>query len=152
MIFEPQKYSFLFQDAVYSLAVGFMAAVINRRLSLFLYRGRVKLFIKDVLMSVVFAVLIFSYCVSFANYNVLRWYNVMVAVVGFIALGPGTDGSCPLFVQLLSVTVKHLQKKARSRVIAVRQKIKEKNIEKQQKFTQKTEHDTLKEQDVMLYN
>ena len=151
MIFEPQKYSFLFQDAVYSLAVGLIMAVINRGLSVVLYRGKIRLFIKDILTSVIFAVLIFSYSVSFANYNVLRWYNVVIAAAGFLVLLPGkTKGT--VFTQLLKVTVKHLRKKTVGSVKAVRQKIKEKNIEKQQKFTQKTGPDTLKEQDVILYN
>ena len=91
MIFEPQKYLFIWHDALYSLGVGFLCGFFNRLLSSFLYRGKVCVFIRDVLSCLFFALMLFSYTVSFANYRVLRWYNVAFAFAGAVMFMPAFD-------------------------------------------------------------
>lgn len=152
MIFEPQKYSFIMQDAVYSLAVGFLCGFINRLLSCFLYKGRIKLFIKDVVMTVIFATLLFSYTVSFANYKVLRWYNVLFAIVGEIAFRPAFDRVVHLFSGLLSVTLKHIFNMLKAAVAEYRKEYRQKKTVKHQKNTQNSPSEPLQDNDKVLYN
>ena len=152
MIFEPQKYSFIFQDAIYSLAVGFLAGLINRLLSAFTGNGKIRLFFKDVFMCIVFAVLIFSYSVSFANYRVLRWYNVAVALAGFVLFLPAIDSAARAVTGIAAVTVKYLAGKAAAGAAAAFRRKCEKIAEKRQKFPQKTDRELLKQQDIILYN
>lgn len=106
MIFEVQNYKFIFWDIVYSIPVGFVLGFINRLLSVFLYKGKIRLFIKDILNGINFAVLLFSYSVSFANYGVLRWYNLAGAILGFWLFGKGFAALCHTRVRLFGATVK----------------------------------------------
>ena len=45
MIFEAQNYFLVFQDAVFSMAVGFVAGAFYQLIGIFLYKGRAGLFI-----------------------------------------------------------------------------------------------------------
>ena len=85
MIFESINYSFLLQDFAFAMAVGFAVAVVNEAVSIFVYKGRRLVFIKDILMCVFFAAAVFSYVVSFANYPVVRIYHIIAAFVGFLS-------------------------------------------------------------------
>ena len=82
-MFEPQRYLLVFWDGVYSMAVGLVVGFFYQLVSLFLYKGKVAVFIKDVAVSAVFALIMFSYVVSFANYSLLRWYNIAFGLVGW---------------------------------------------------------------------
>ena len=85
MIFESINYSFLLQDFLFAMAAGFAVGGINQLVSVFLYGGRIRLFIKDILICTIFAVAVFSYVVSFANYPVMRIYHIAGAFCGFRA-------------------------------------------------------------------
>ncbi|MBQ8604659.1 MAG: hypothetical protein IJ410_07435 [Oscillospiraceae bacterium] len=152
MIFEPQRYTFIWQDAVHSLAVGFLCGFVNRLLSSFLYKGKIRLFIKDVTVSVFFAVMIFSYAISFANYRVLRWYNVVFALAGTVLFRPGFDRAVHLVFSLADVTIKYIVSLFRHRLNRSLDNYRRKKIEKQQKITQKTETEPLHDNDKVLYN
>ena len=152
MIFDPQSYSLIFADRLYCLAIGFVTGFINQLLAVFLYKGRVAVFIRDVVVSVVFTVLIFSYSVSFANYRILRWYNVAFALVGLVMFAPcfATAGNF-----LLKTAVKRAGRTVATAIKTTAGQLNEhrqKKLEKKQKFTQKTASDLLKQDDVMLYN
>ena len=152
MIFERQSYSFIFQDAVYSMAVGFITGFINQLLAVFLYKGKIKVFIRDIAVSFIFAILLYSYSVSFANYKVLRWYNVVFALAGHIFFAPCFDSTVRMVLKLAAVSIR------RAAIVPVRKigikllnKIK-KFTEKRQKFTQKNDENVLKQTDIVLYN
>ncbi len=85
MIFESINYSFLLQDFLFAMAVGFAVGFINQLVSIFLCKGRAGLFVKDIFICTVFAVALFSYVVSFANYPVVRFYHIVGAFAGFLS-------------------------------------------------------------------
>ena len=85
MIFESVNYVFLLQDFAFAMAAGFVAGIINQIVSIFICKGRICLFIKDIFISTVFAVVLFSYVVSFANYPVVRFYHIVCAFAGFLS-------------------------------------------------------------------
>lgn len=85
MIFEPVNYSFLLQDFLYAIAVGFAVGGINQIMLIFLPKGKKRLFLKDMLVCFIFAVMLFSYVISFANYNEVRIYHILGAVFGFLS-------------------------------------------------------------------
>ncbi len=152
MIFEPQKYSFIMQDAVYSLAIGFMCGFINRCLSCFFYKGKVRLFIKDVLMTVVFATLVFSYAVSFANYKVLRWYNVFFALMGLVFFRPCFDRIVHILSSFIAVTIKYIFSLIKNAVVISAKEYRSKKVVKHQKNTQNLPSEPLQDDDKVLYN
>lgn len=85
MIFESINYYFLLQDFFFSMAVGFVVAVANQAVSVFIYKGRAALFVKDIFVCTLFAAALFSYVVSFANYPVVRFYHIIAAFAGFLS-------------------------------------------------------------------
>ena len=82
MIFEPTNYLLLLEDFLYSFGVGFFIGFIQQIIGIFFQKGRKSLFAKDILVSIIFSILIFSYVISFANYPVLRVYHVAGGVFG----------------------------------------------------------------------
>lgn len=84
MMFDTVNYPFLLQDFLFAMAAGFGVAFINQLLSAFFYRGRL-LFVKDLFVCFIFAVAVFSYVVSFANYPVVRIYHIIAAFMGFLS-------------------------------------------------------------------
>ena len=106
MNFDVVNYSFLLQDFIFAMGAGFAVGGINRFLSLFLYKGKIRLWIKDMLVAFLFAVAVFSYVVSFANYPDVRIYHLLGALFGFLcsrhggappdSTGPGGEfPACP---------------------------------------------------------
>ncbi len=152
MIFERQKYIFIFQDAVYSMAVGFITGFFGRTITPFLYKGKVKLFIKDMAVCTLFSVLLYSYVISFANYKVLRWYNVLFAVIGHICFTPLFEYGLGYIGGKLGKARKKTMfaagKACRKLYVGLHSKIKE----KYQKNTIKNNPEPLKEQGNVLYN
>ena len=57
MNFDVVNYSFLLQDFIFAMGAGFAVGGINRFLSLFLYKGKIRLWIKDMLVAFLFAVI-----------------------------------------------------------------------------------------------
>ena len=152
MIFEPRKFSFVLQDALYSLAVGLVCGFINRLLSCFLYKGRRRLFVKDIMTGFVFALLSFSYAVSFANYKVLRWYNIFFALAGMLSFRPGFDRVVRLLSSLVLVTAGFFLKKSANAAITAIAGFKRKKVVKYQKNTQNLQSVPLQDDDKVLYN
>lgn len=85
MIFESVNYSFLLQDFLFAAGAGFAVAMVNMVLTVITPRTKPCVFAKDILVSFVFAVAVFSFVVSFANYPVVRFYHLFAALLGFLA-------------------------------------------------------------------
>ena len=85
MIFESIDYWFAFQDFLFSISAGFVVAFFYQLLSIFLYKGKTVVFIKDLLICIVFSVVIFSYVISFTNYPIIRIYHILGGFLGFLA-------------------------------------------------------------------
>jgi len=83
MNFDSVNYWFLLQDFVFAVAAGFAAKGISCVLPVFLCRGRAVLWIRDMLTSFIFAAVVFSYVISFANYPDVRIYHLIGAAIGF---------------------------------------------------------------------
>lgn len=152
MIFEVQRYSFIFQDRIYSLAIGFVTGFFNQMLACFLYKGRVKVFVRDIIVSLFFTVSLFSYTISFANYKILRWYNVLFALIGAVLFSPCFSATANTVVKLIGITALFELKKSARRTASFINKSKQKKAEKRQKITQKNSPEVLKREDVLLYN
>lgn len=152
MIFEAQRYSFIFQDAAYSMAVGFLTGFINRVLSSFLFKGKRRIFIKDIAVSFVFALLLYSYSVSFANYSVLRWYNVAAALAGLVLFSPCFDKAVQVIFQLAGAAAKHFLKGTAKKISEKIKKENRKSAKKRKKIPQNNDEEVLKVPDKLLYN
>ncbi len=152
MIFEPQSYSLIFQDAVYSMAVGFVTGFVYQLLGVFLYKGRAKQFVRDIIAGLVFTVLIFSYSISFANYPILRWYMVFFALLGAGLFTPRFARMGNMLLSLVAATLRFFIAGAFKKVCGKLLDISEKNKQKKQKFPQKNRPEVLKTNDIMLYN
>ena len=152
MIFEAQNYYLVFQDAVFSMAVGFVTGAFYQLIGIFFYKGRTGLFIKDVLTGIVFTTLIFSYSVSFANYPILRWYMVLFALAGLLVFPAGLSKWGNVAVSLMAVTVVHYCGNVYSKMCGKLLAILQKNKEKKQKITQKNPAELLKNADILMYN
>ena len=85
MNFDSVNYSFLLQDFVFAMAAGFAVGGANLFLSLFLYKNKISLWIRDMLTAFIFAIAVFSYVVSFANYPDVRIYHLVGALFGFLS-------------------------------------------------------------------
>lgn len=152
MIFESINYSFFAQDIAFSMAVGFAVALINEFVSIFLYKGRVRLFIKDIFICVLFAVAVFSYVVSFANYPVVRIYHILAAFLGFLSFNIPFSK----FFQKLSEKIFDFIK---IKILCLNDKIKsiicvfvEKRRHKTQEKEQQGQKAGLKTEEVLVYN
>lgn len=119
---------------------------------LFFVQRKVRVFIRDVLSCLFFALMLFSYTVSFANYRVLRWYNVAFAFAGAVMFIPAFDRAVQLFFSLFNVTVKYRTAAVYRTIQGKLSEHKRKQTEKHQKFTQKSEPEALKDNDKVLYN
>lgn len=152
MIFQVQSYALIFHDAIFAMGVGFVAGAFYQLLGIFLYKGRVKLFIRDVATGIVFATLIFSYSVSFANYPILRWYMVLPALIGLVAFPVCLSEWGNIAIKLVSVTAVHCGRVVYRKMCGKLLAISQKNKEKKQKFTQKNPAELLKNTDILMYN
>ena len=152
MMFEPQRYSLVLWDAVYSMAVGFVVGFFYQIVSLFLYKGKVAVFIKDVAVAAVFAVGMFSYGVSFANYSLLRWYNVAFGLVGWrcwpFAFSKVVNG----WQNRMGRRAKTFLKASAEAFWGGLSHMVKTTAEKSKKNTQKNNEEVLKETEVLLYN
>jgi len=152
MNFDPIHYNLLLQDAVYAMAVGFITGFFYHLMSVFLYRGKVRIFIRDFISCIVFAVLLFSYCVSFANYPVLRWFHVIPAAAGRVLFSPCFDIALRTVLQLAAASAGYFFENTKKKTKKhIRENIR-KIAEKRQKFPQKNPEELLKQDDILLYN
>ncbi|MBR2027850.1 MAG: hypothetical protein IKA10_02520 [Oscillospiraceae bacterium] len=152
MNFDSVNYSFLLQDFVFAMAAGFAAGGVNRFLSLFLYKGKVSLWIKDMLTAFVFAAAVFSYVVSFANYPDVRIYHLLGALFGFLSFNFNFSTIFHKFFEKIYGKIKNnilcCGKKVYHTICVKRQKVSIKH-KKQQSLPEKTD---LKNDDNWVYN
>ncbi|MBR5305666.1 MAG: spore cortex biosynthesis protein YabQ [Oscillospiraceae bacterium] len=152
MMFEPQSYTLVMWDAVYSMAAGFVVGFVYQLLGVFLYRGKLAAFIRDVVSWAVFAVVIFSFVISFANYKVLRWYNIAFGLVGWRCFPFAFSRACNKWSTAVTdktgCVIKYCIKSIHGKISAFSEK---KRIKKK-KITQKNKEELLKETEVLLYN
>ena len=152
MIFESQSYYLIFQDAVHSLGIGFITGFVYQLLGIFLYKGRKKLFVRDVATGLFFTVAMFSYSVSFANYPVMRWYMVVFAVIGMVMFTPAfSHRAHRILVTVCSFIYSCVNRRSNKICVRLLENIKKKQLKKQ-KNTQKNASEVLKENNIMLYN
>ena len=151
-MFESVNYSFLLQDFLFTLAVGFAGGFINQLVSVFIYKGKIRLFIKDIFICTLFAVVLFSYVVSFANYPVVRFYHIIGAFTGFLSFNIRFS----IFFQKISEKIFSFIKR---KILCSFEKIKSVFCDlcrkKRQKWdeTPKTEEKAdLKTEDILVYN
>jgi len=151
-MFESVNYSFLLQDFLFTLAVGFAVGFINQLVSVFIYKGKIRLFIKDIFICTLFAVVLFSYVVSFANYPVVRFYHIIGAFTGFLSFNIRFS----IFFQKISEKIFSFIKR---KILCSFEKIKSVFCDlcrkKRQKWdeTPKTEEKAdLKTEDILVYN
>ena len=152
MMYEVQSYALIFQDMLYSLAVGFLAGFINQFLAVFLFKNKKAVFIRDIIMSVIFTVLVFSFSVSFANYKMLRWHNVIMSLIGLIRYHPCFAKGGHLIVLLFSSVVVFVLRVIKIYLNAFLHKQKLKISEKRKKSECEKIAENLKTEDKMLYN
>ena len=152
MMLEAQRYSLVLWDALYSIGAGFVVGFVYQLLSVFLYRGKVAVFIKDIATSVFFAVVVFSFSVSFANYKLVRWYNVAFALLGRVMFTPAFSHCLHRTVTILFAGVKNTTVKCTEGICGKLLNKTDKKAKKAEENTQKNPTDLLKDCEVVLYN
>ena len=152
MMLEAQRYSLVLWDALYSMGAGFVVGFVYQVLSVFLYKGKVAVFIKDIATSVFFAVVVFSFSVSFANYKLVRWYNVAFALLGRVMFTPAFSHCLHRAVTSLFAGVKNTTVKCAKRICGKLLNKTDKKAKKAEENTQKNPTDLLKDCEVVLYN
>ena len=152
MMLEAQRYSLVLWDALYSMGTGFVVGFVYQLLSVFLYKGKIAVFIKDIAISVVFAVVVFSFSVSFANYKLVRWYNIVFALLGRVMFTPGFSHCLHRVVTSLFTGVKNTTVKCTEGICGKLLNKTDKKAKKAEENTQKNPTDLLKDCEVVLYN
>lgn len=152
MIFDSINYSFLLQDFVFAMAVGFAAGAINQLVSAVLFGGRIRLFLKDILVCTIFSVAVFSYVVSFANYPVMRIYHIAGAFCGFLSFNFEFSKNLQKVFKKIFLWIKHkilcMVKKCKT-IICVKA---EKRRLKKKKQPSAQPQSPLKNSESLLYN
>ena len=152
MIFDAQRYSLVMWDFLYSMGAGFVVGAIHQLLSVFLYRSKAAVFIKDLVCGGVFATVVFSYVVSFANYKVLRWYNIAGALMGRLLFTPGFAQPFHRLIAVVQSPVKNTVKNSfeyfRGKLLTKMQK----KVENFHENIQKNQPEVLKQTEIVLYN
>ena len=152
MNFDSVNYYFLLQDFAFAMAAGFAVGGINRFLALFLYKGKIRLWIRDMLTAFIFSVAVFSYVVSFANYPDVRIYHIVGALFGFLSFNFNFSTIFHKFSEKIFSKAKNNMlcygKKVYSTICAKRQKIHKKH-KKQQPLAENTD---LKNDNNWVYN
>ncbi len=147
MMFSAENYKFILEDCTYALAAGFILSFINEILNSLFYKTKINVFIKDILFFIIFAVILFSYVVSFANYPVLRWYHTLFCIIGFIVSRFSFAKILRLIFDLylagFYIISSHLKRKV---------KIKVKFKEKLDNTKSEKNQNLLKSNDILLYN
>ena len=152
MIFESVNYSFLLQDFLFSMGVGLVVGVVNQLLSVFLYKGRTRLFIRDMLLCFVFAVLVFSYVVSFANYHIVRIYHILGALLGFWAYNINFSVIFQKFFEKIFLFVKNKMLCYGKKLLTTVCDLRTKSTIKRKKDQNVAEEVLLKSEEVIVYN
>lgn len=152
MIFEAVNYAHLVQDFVCSAGAGFGVAFVGQLLSSVLPCGKKGVFVRDVAVSFLFALTIFSYVISFTNYPVVRIYHLIGGAAGFFAF----PVKFSVFFHKISKKIFNIPK---NKMLCLYGKIKSTVCDKTQKTVKNNEegqnalqNDHLKSEDVLIYN
>ncbi|MEG2192592.1 MAG: hypothetical protein RRX95_04850, partial [Oscillospiraceae bacterium] len=99
-----------------------------------------------------FTLLLFSYVVSFANYNTLRWYHTLSAIVGFICFSPCFEEIGSLAFTLIGTQARVTGRWAALNAAVTAKRAAAKFYQNNKKITQIDPDNSLQSTDVMLYN
>ena len=152
MNFDSVNYSFLLQDFIFAMAAGFAVAGVNSFLSLFICGGKAAVFVRDMLTCFLFAVAVFSFVVSFANYPDIRFYHIISAFFGYLCYNFNFAGYFEKFSKKIFSKAKNkmlCRIKKYYRTICVFAAKKRKKAEKQEKSDKK---EPLKNGEIWVYN
>ena len=142
----------MMQDALYSMAVGFVCAFFAQILSVFLHGNRINVFIKDILVSRFLRTALFSYCVSFANYRLVRVYNVFFALVGLVCFSPVFARPLrKILSAALNAAARTAAAKAKKGGEYIRRSLQKQKVKNEEK-RQENDKQLLKKPDIVLYN
>lgn len=142
----------MMQDALYSMAVGFVCAFFAQILSVFLHGNRISVFIKDILVSRFLRTALFSYCVSFANYRLVRVYNVFFALVGLVCFSPVFARPLrKILSAVLNAAARTAAAKAKKGGEYIRRSLQKQKVKNEEK-RQENDKQLLKKPDIVLYN
>lgn len=142
----------MMQDALYSMAVGFVCAFFAQILSVFLHGNRISVFIKDILVSRFLRTALFSYCVSFANYRLVRVYNVFFALVGLVCFSPVFARPLrKILSAALNAAARTAAAKAKKGGEYIRRSLQKQKVKNEEK-RQENDKQLLKKPDIVLYN
>ncbi len=152
MIFESINYSWLLQDFLFSIVAGFITAIFNQIIGIFLYKGKVRLFIRDILTCIFFSIILYSFIISFANYKIFRIYHIFAGIIGLFCFNVKFSEIFHNFFDKIIVRIKNkilcFVKKKYTTICILRSKKKEEH----QKQTKTDKKDHLKTDDVYVYN
>lgn len=142
----------MMQDALYSMAVGFVCAFFAQILSVFLHGNRISVFIKDILVSRFLRTALFSYCVSLANYRLVRVYNVFFALVGLVCFSPVFARPVrKILSAALNAAARTAAAKAKKGGEYIRRSLQKQKVKNEGK-RQENDKQLLKKPDIVLYN
>lgn len=142
----------MMQDALYSMAVGFVCAFFAQILSVFLHGNRISVFIKDILVSRFLRTALFSYCVSFANYRLVRVYNVFFTLVGLVCFSPVFARPLrKILSAALNAAARTAAAKAKKGGEYIRRSLQKQKVKNEEK-RQENDKQLLKKPDIVLYN
>jgi len=152
MNFDSVNYSFLLQDFIFAAGAGFAVGFLQQLLAVFLYGSKTKVAVRDMLTAFIFAVVVFSYTISFANYPDIRIYHILGAFTGFLTFDFEFSAIFQKFFKKIYKFSKDkilcCGKKVYSTICGLRQKYKKKD----KKEIQLAKNTDLKNQDNWVYN
>lgn len=152
MIFESIDYSFALQDFLFSIGAGFAVGFVSQLLSVFLYKNRVLVFIRDILVSFVFAVVIFSYVVSFTNYPIIRIYHIFGGLLGIFCFSVQFSTFFHKIFTKIFLTIKNKILCYGKKVYSIICDFKAKKQKKEKPPAEEGENEPLKTREVLVYN
>lgn len=152
MIFESINYVWLLQDFVFSMVAGFITAIFSQIIGIILYKGKIRLFIRDILTCLFFSVMIYSFIISFANYHILRIYHIIGGLIGFLCFNIK-------FSKIFHILFERIFKWNKSKILCVLKKINSTiSVRRQKKAKSKVEKqksttdESLKTDIIYVYN
>ena len=134
------------------MAAGFAVGGANQFLAIFLPKGKVCLFVRDMLVAFLFAAAVFSFAVSFANYTDVRIYHLLGAIFGFLSFDFN-------FSTIFHKIFKKFFKKSKNNILCYGKKVhgiicalKRKVNQKPKKLQQVAQNEDLKSENIWVYN
>ncbi len=152
MNFDIVNYSFILQDFAFAMGAGFAVGILDKFIKIFLSDNKILNSVRYMITAFLFAVIVFSYIISFSNYPDVRIYHLIGASLGFVTVDFGFSNIFRKIFILFFVKIKnyilYLIKKINGTICGLVQDI-NKNDKKQQ---EKPKDELLKKQDSWVYN